>query len=50
MARTIGRKYKNQIVKLAQEARAKGIVGAFQVGEYVKNNLPSEAFNTWESA
>lgn len=50
MARTIGRKYKNEIVRLVGEAREKGIVNVGLVSEYVKDNISSEAFDTWESA
>lgn len=50
MARTIGRKYKNQIVRLAGEARAKGIAGVSSIVGYVKINLPIEAWDTWEMA
>lgn len=50
MARTIGRKYKNQIIRLVKEANSLGIQNAFAVAEYVKDKLPQEAFDTWEMA
>lgn len=48
--RTIGRKYKNEIVKLVKRARAIGITSGAKITEYVKQELPEEAFDTWEMA
>ena len=48
--RTIGRKYKNQIVRLVAKAKADGMQGASQIAEHVMGRLRSEAFDTWESA
>jgi hypothetical protein len=49
MARTIGRKFKNQIVRLVKEAYDAGI-GGWEIPNYVKEFLPQDAYDTWESA
>ncbi len=48
--RTIGKKYKNQIIRLIKKAQSEGLQNAFEITEYVKDNLPQSAFDTWEMA
>ena len=50
MARTIGRKYKNMIVRLACEAKSHGVYSIGGIVDHVKEHLPSEAWDTWEMA
>lgn len=49
MARTIGRKYKNLIIKLVADARKQGLEG-FGIADYVTKHMPAEAYETWEMA
>ena len=49
-ARTVGAHWKSEIKKLVMQAKKQGIVNNGQVAEYVKDNLPDEAFDTWEGA
>lgn len=50
MARTIGAKYKNMIRKFVNQAHKKGIHQFQLVGQYVREQMPKEAFDTWEGA
>ena len=49
MARTIGSKYKNVVIKLASDARKLGLT-AFGISNYITTNMPVEAYETWEMA
>lgn len=48
MARTIGKYWKNEIVRIILYAQGHGVNNAFDITEYVKKMLPKEAFDTWE--
>lgn len=49
MARTIGRKYKNELARLVVKAENEGMRPP-QIFDYVVNNISPAAFDTWESA
>jgi predicted AAA+ superfamily ATPase/ribosomal protein L37AE/L43A len=49
-ARTIGPEWKKEVKRLVYEANASGIDNNDEVFEYVKEKLPLEVFDTWESA
>jgi hypothetical protein len=49
-ARTIGAHWKAEVRRLVKEANKQGIDNNSQVADYVIDKLPSEAFDTWESA
>ena len=49
MARTIGRKFKNQIVRIVARGLNEGMTGA-EIQDLVVKELPAEAWNTWEMA
>ncbi len=49
MARTIGRKYKNLIAKLAADARKLGLRD-FAIANFITQGMPAEAYETWEMA
>lgn len=50
MARTIGTKYKKQVISLVKQAQKNGLENAAEIADYVIDQMPSEAFDTWESA
>jgi hypothetical protein len=50
MARTIGKKNKNLVVKLYKEATGNGLEGICEIIDYVTDKLPEEVFKTWEGA
>jgi hypothetical protein len=50
MARTIGAKYKKMILEIMKQGKKEGIVNYEKMQEYVREKLPDEAFDTWESA
>ena len=50
MARTIGKRWIRRIKELVDEANKKNMFGVIEVFEYVKENLPEEVFDIWESA
>lgn len=50
MARTVGASWKKKIKILTLQAKANGVVGGGAIFEYVKDELPVEAFETWEGA
>lgn len=50
MARTIGAKYKKMILEIMKKGKKEGIENYYKMQEYVREKLPQEAFDTWESA
>jgi len=49
-ARTIGPQYRGKIKELVRMAHKAGLEGNSEVTDYVVDNLPSEAWETWEGA
>ncbi len=50
MARTIGVKYKNQVKRIVKQAQDEGLENATLIAEHVVEQMPAEAFDTWEGA
>jgi hypothetical protein len=50
MARTIGVKYKNLIKRLIKAETEKGLINLSSSVQAVKDQLPDEIYDTWESA